>query len=270
MTDPTPPTTGISGTVKVPGIGPVKKQYVYLAAAGVAAYVGYAWWQRSRSAGTELVLDPSTGSLGGDGSYTNPNPVESVIDTRTGGINTNQEWVAKVIETLGNLGYEAQFVSNILVRYLAGQKVTTDEALIVRTAWTWVGYPPDGPRAINTGGTGDPTPDPDPDPDPDPGDGLLPPPTDLHVPDDSNPDLGGNRGWPDAVELHWSQVAGAAGYRIHDYVHNKDYDFGAVGGAMIRGLIPLGSYHLQIATKNAAGKYGSFSPTVAVHTSRVK
>ncbi len=260
MTDPTPPAGGGggAGTVKVPGIGPVKKQYVYLAVGAVAAYVAYAWWTRSRDAGTELVLDPSTGSLGSESSYTNPNPVESVIDTTGDRIDTNQEWIAKVTEVLGNLGYEAQGLNNIMVRYLAGQKVTQEEAIIIRTAWTWVGYPPDGPRYINTGGTGDP--DPDPDPDPPAGGTKLPYPQGFGVP------AGVDRMWPDAIEMAWHQVTGAKGYRINDYAHGKTMDVGPVNAWVYRGLIRDGSYHMRIATIAADGTVGDYSPLVAMHT----
>ena len=249
------------GEIKIPGVGPVKRQYVYAAAALVLGIVGYAWYARNRGGGGETVaIDPTTGLplVPDDGVYDNPDPRQSVIDSTGGGIKTNQEWMAAVVEKLGNLGYESNYVSLVMTKYLAGQKVTAEEALLVRQAWTWVGYPPDGPRTINTGGTGDPTPDPDPDP---PAGGTkLPPPTNLHVPPDSV------RQWTDALEIHWNQVAGAKGYRLRDYVSGWTMDVGPVGGVMRYGLVHNGTYHMQIATIAQDGTVGDYSGTVAMHT----
>lgn len=131
-------------TVKVPGIGPVKKGYVYVAAAGVAGFVGYAWW--TRGGGFAPVEEPG-GPVDefGDERIT-PNTIDTfdvAVDTRTG-ITTNGEWSQFVISHLAGLGYDSTVVSTAIGRFLARQPLNKVDLDFARQAWAVGGEPPEG------------------------------------------------------------------------------------------------------------------------------
>lgn len=175
----------LNGTVKIPGVGPVKKSWAVVGVAVVGGIVGWAWWNRSASPAdtAEPAIDPATGlpvdSSPSVDTYTNPDPrvTDDTISVGTpAAIVTNQDWVADVQEKLGNTGYDVVFVTTTLGKYLAKTPLSKEEGSLVQTAWAVSGYPPDGPRtftyATSTstpgGGTGTGTPKPTPTPTPKP------------------------------------------------------------------------------------------------------
>ena len=153
-------------TVDLPGVGPVERKWVWIGGAAVVGIAGYYWYTKKKPPGSGLVdptIDPLTGlpysaeNMPQTG-FVNPNPVQSVIDGTTGnGITTNTEWTADVIEKLGNIGIDPNYVAGVLGKYLASQPLTLDEAATVRTAWAFSGKPPQGPNTF-TLATGSSTP----------------------------------------------------------------------------------------------------------------
>jgi hypothetical protein len=136
--------------VDVPGIGRVPRTWLYVGGALVVGIVGYAWLRRSRTAA--VTTDPATGSTGGTGGFTNPNPGASGDDDVNtvgpdGPPTTNAQWSDRVQSTLGNI-WEAGFVVTVLGKYLGGQPLTSTEADLVRSAWALHGMPPVNPPAI--------------------------------------------------------------------------------------------------------------------------
>lgn len=130
----------------VPGVGGVDKRVVIGVAAVGAGVVGYAWWQRSKSAGpTEYTVDPNDAFPAGDrippagggggGGGGSASPV----------ISTDGEWMKAATDHLIRQGYEPEPVNTALGKYLGGQKLSTkpvDEVAIVRTARGLFGNPP--------------------------------------------------------------------------------------------------------------------------------
>lgn len=175
-------------------VGKVPRRVVIIGGAAVVVIVGYAYVYRSRIGKPATpVVDPALGSIGGDGSYTNPAPhttVPGTIDTTGGeGILTNDQWGTAVISDLSGL-WDATFVAVAIGRYLAGEPLTTDEANVVRTAWARRGHPPQGNIGIvlvqsnSTPGTPNPpSRDPQPGPPrPDQGPAPAPPPAPAPTP----------------------------------------------------------------------------------------
>lgn len=137
--------------VTLPGVGPVDKKWLYVGGALVVGIVGYAWWQRSTQAAP--VVDDGLAQGAPVDEYTNPRPVQSVIDTTNPDeIRTNTQWTASVTEKLGNLGYDSTYLGTILGKYLGRQPLNVEEQAVIRTAWAYAGKPPEGPDNFTTGG----------------------------------------------------------------------------------------------------------------------
>lgn len=151
--------------VKVPAIGPVKREYLYAGLAVIAGVAGYAWW-RTRAVGdtSGVVVDPATGSVGDGLSYNNPAPgtTGGGDDGTPSAPRTNQEWAAAARDRLMEAGYEPGYVALVLGKYLDRQGLTPDEAAVVRAAWAYVGHPPEGSYPIVPIGTTTPPPTPPP------------------------------------------------------------------------------------------------------------
>jgi len=143
-------------TIDVPGVGPVERKWVYIVGAGAAGIVAYAYWKRRQSSAAPT-LDTTTGSLGADSSFANPNPGASgsdSVDVTSGtAVTTNEQWAAKVAEGL-DLLYDSQFVALVLGKYLGRQPLTAEEADLIRTAWALYGHPPAPDVALVLTGTG--------------------------------------------------------------------------------------------------------------------
>ena len=133
--------------IKVPGVGPVKQQYVYLGLAAAAGVVGYAWWRAGRSTGDNsaaAVVDPN---LIPDTDRTPPTIVDSntsVDETNSDAITTNGKWTQAATEYLASEGYEGQLVSSALGKYLHKEPLSSTERTIVLAARAAFGDPPEG------------------------------------------------------------------------------------------------------------------------------
>lgn len=154
-----------SGTVKLPGIGPVKKVYVYVGVGAVGVLAAYLMWSRQQSAGDETPTDAELGE-----GLTTPGAGSDVYQgANAGGAPTadpdidpmptsNVEWTQQVLEYFNWL--EPGFVSSTVGKYLARVPLSGDEADFIRQAWAARGKPPEGPTNFtlttdgnNPGGT---------------------------------------------------------------------------------------------------------------------
>lgn len=245
-------------TVELPAIGRVEKRWVWVGGALIVGIVGYAYWQRSRQRAADntdpLAIEPEQADTGG--AYTNPRPVNSTVDgTDPDAITTNAQWTAKVTDRLSSLGiFDTAFIGATLGKYLSRIPLTPDEQDLVRTAWAYVGKPPEGPDNFTPKGSGpnDPTPP-----------GKLPAPTGFRQ--------GDAQQWQNAARLDWNPVPGAAGYVLEEVTGQaggwtSPLEVGTVNATMKYGLVHAGSYHVRIAAKDSAGTIGEYSPTIVVRT----
>lgn len=152
-----------SGTVKLPGIGPVKKVYVYVGVGAVGVLAAYIMWRRQQAAAAANET-PADASLG-DGLTTAAG--SDVYQGATAGgtatadpditpmPSTNVEWTQQVLDYFNWL--EPGFVSSTVGKYLARVPLSADEADFVRQAWAARGKPPEGPDNFTlSGGTNTP------------------------------------------------------------------------------------------------------------------
>jgi hypothetical protein len=153
-------------TVKIPGIGPVEKKWVYIGGAFVVGIVGYAYWNKSRADAAETEVSDYTEGPGyamdsGVDEYVNPGgsqaPVEEDYVTAP---STNAEWAQKAIAILVDTGYDPIEASIAVGRYLARQSLTSTQANMIRAASAQLGPPPVGDFPITITPT-TPTPKPD-------------------------------------------------------------------------------------------------------------
>lgn len=143
-------------TVKIPGIGPVEKKWVYIGGAFVVGIVGYAYWNKSRADAAETEVsdyttDPDYAMDSGVDEYVNPGgsqpPVEEdYISAPT----TNGEWAQKAIAVLVDTGYDPIAASLAIGRYIARQNLNQKQADMVRAASSQLGPPPEGDFPIKS------------------------------------------------------------------------------------------------------------------------
>jgi hypothetical protein len=155
---------GGSGTVKVPGLGPMKKVYVYAGLALVAGIVGYAYWTKSKGGGDVVYVDPAELSYG-PALDTTTTPTTAGLsynnteddDPTYGAPRTNREWADRAVSRMEWLNYDGQLVAVAIGKYLARQQLSTAEVEIIRTIQGLIGRPPEGDYPILQG-PGTPTP----------------------------------------------------------------------------------------------------------------
>lgn len=139
-----------TGTVKLPGIGPVKKVYVYVGVGAVGVLAAYLMWRRQEAEGDELPADADLGE-----GLTTPGAGSDVYQgANAGGAPTadpdiqamptsNVEWTQQVLDYFSWL--EPGFVSSTIGKFLARVPLSADEADFIRQAWAARGKPPEGP-----------------------------------------------------------------------------------------------------------------------------
>ena len=156
-----------SGDVKLPGIGKVKKVYVYVGVGAVGILAAYIMYRRNQAASEDVT--PEDANLGeglvtgaGSDAYQGANAGGSDSEQPGDDIpTTNTEWTQRAIEYFSWL--EPGYVANTIGKYLAKQGLTSEEADFIRQIWGVLGKPPEGPSTIvMSGGTNTPGTTPDP------------------------------------------------------------------------------------------------------------
>ena len=240
--------------ITIPKIGKVKKQYVYIVGAGVAGYVGYRWWISGSTTEEEtLAPEESIGTIGADigsgtGGYYGTGSASS--DTTVGDdvFDTSAKWSREVVSYMADtLGYDAALVGLATGKYIRGDKLTKQEADIVRTAVGVFGQPPGGPYTIIEGSEN-------------PSPSTMGQPTGLAV---KSKDA-------DSVTLTWNPVAGAAGYRIYRSGASQNVGQSIDTTAEIGGLQPAETYTFTVRAMDSSGKTGAASSGLKVVTSDLK
>jgi hypothetical protein len=118
------------------------KTGVYVAAAGTAGILGWAWWTRARE---DFAADEAQREI--DESL--PGPVEPPTDTPGFGVigatppKTNAEWNNFAITQLMNIGIDAVAAQAAIGKFLQRRHLTPAEAALVEQAIAAAGYPPE-------------------------------------------------------------------------------------------------------------------------------
>lgn len=242
------------GTIKVPGIGPTKRAYVYGTGAVVGGYVAWRWWQagQERAADAEAAPPPeSAGTIGadvgsGEGGYYGTPPIGS--DTTVGQpITSNADWFQRAVDYLEGTGKDRAAAADALGLYLDHRALTADQQNLVRVALGAVGTPPTGgPYTLITA--------------------SAPAPSSVTAPKHlrlwAAPGGGVSA---TTVPIEWDSVPSAAGYRIYrdlgenigDSLDTKFY---------VKGLQPGKSYTFTVRAYNATHVVGPESGKLTVRT----
>lgn len=147
-------------TIKLPGIGPVKQEYLMLAGTGVVGVVGYMYWKQRNAPvadtfgtgvepGPGLIENtPQFGSSGPAGLY-GQQPDDN-MDPRPGHFLTNSEWFQYAVDYLASrMGIAEGDAGTALSKYLDRKQLTTVEIGHVQKAVAAAGPPPqNGPFSI--------------------------------------------------------------------------------------------------------------------------
>jgi len=228
--------SAVAETVKIPGLGPVKKPTAY-ALGGAAVLVAGIGWYRSRGAAAaggaapasgDAGIDPATGfpygsdqdaaALGQMGAVGGGGPGYGYgggDGSNTGGggtgypqgYTTNSQWSQAAEDYLVNnvhSGENADLIGNALGKYITGQPLSTDQVAIVTQAIAFTGYPPvNGANGYPPSYKTAATPPPAPGPNYKPGK-SLPAPGGLHLTNIT----------PTSARVDWNPVSGAASYAV--------------------------------------------------------
>jgi chitodextrinase len=227
----------------------VKKQYLYVAGAGVAAYVGYRYWRASQDASAAAAAPPpeSAGTIGADigsgaGGYYDPNGSDGIGGSNTVGdvMSTDQQWYAAAMVALQDAAYDTGAAAVALGKYLRTEPLTAAEQDMVKVALAAAGNPPSGAKAIVTGSPPSPS-------------GLTAP---QHL-------RGGGTPTTAAIPLVWDPVSGASGY----VVYRGGTQLATVSGTSytVTGLAAGTSYTHTVRATNSGG---TLSPASAGYTAK--
>lgn len=217
-------------------------------------YVAWKWMNRSPSDSADSATVTSstdadtaaTGILGSNvGGSENAGNSSS---TETSSVTTNDVWYDTAVTKLESTGWDGVAVQSALGDFVTGQKLTEDEAKIVRAAvGAMGGYPPGGPTTIVViPGVTDSS--------------KLAAPTGLKVTSTTD----------SAVNLSWNAVDGAKQYRV--YRSGVAQNVAASGDtvAQVGGLEPGKSYTFYVAAGLEGEKMGPRSGGVVGKTGSKK
>lgn len=224
----------MADTVKVPGIGPVKKPWLYAGIGITAGILIWAYYRRSSGGGGSAapaaaadagLTDPYSqgsdasgynmiyppGSSSGDYSpygydiYGNPLPAPTGLGG--GAITTNSDWASAAESTLQDSGVSLSVATTAITRVLGGLSVTSVQRDYFMQAVGTLGQPPQGyPTPIHVT---DPGTEPNP---PQGGTGSTPSGASLPAPGNLHAASVGRT----TVRIEWSPVKGAKGYTVYD------------------------------------------------------
>jgi hypothetical protein len=181
-------------TITLPGIGPVKGEYVIIGVGVPAVWILWRYRTATKAASSAATAGGPTPSgyyddagnwvdtSGASGGYydasgnwidstagynnSTSGTVPGSVDLSTGAITTNAQWTQAAVKDLSNIGYDAIAVTEALGRYLGGQSVTSSQANMVRAAIAYEGPPPVGTYGIQVSDATTTAPPPPPPPPP--------------------------------------------------------------------------------------------------------
>lgn len=279
----------MADTVKLPGMGNVKKQYVYIGGALIAGIAGYAWWrylQAGGSASADVAVGDTTGTDGttdttdyyGTDSMALAPYDTSALDYAYGSdyagslspyeyygtdINgstyvqppsTNYEWTQAAISVLSEYGTDTSPASSAISKFILNECLTSAEADIVRQAVASLGNPPQGLHNIiicpASGG----------------GSTTTPPSSAMKTSHVSG--LKVTKRGKSYISLDWSPVTGAAGYTI--WVNGARKTTTRFSNYSIAGLSKNKNYRITVAAIDSQNKYapGTTGTTINAKTTK--
>lgn len=242
----------VADTIKVPGIGAVKKPHLY---AGIGVTVGilvWAYFRRSSAAGGDVAppgdagmgdpyaqdsdaagyntIYPPTNGYWPHGYDVYGNPLPAPSNSTSGGVyNTNLDWSAAAVALLAQGGVTESAAATAISGVLGGLAVTTVQQQYFLRAKGTLGHPPQGyPTPIRTT------------------DSAAHPGT--HIPGAKLPRVGNLRvtsRTPTELAAAWAPVTGAKGYAI--WLDGRQRQESIVGTTLtLRNLAAATSYRLTI------------------------
>lgn len=250
----------LSGTIKLPVIGPAKKKIVFAVGGIGAAFVLWRYYQTSQAGDTAGAVPgdsdgdgfadggtiPSVaGAVSGDNSYgQNDGSTSTTTDSYGFTGTTNSQWTQYATTQLtASDRWTYTDIVEALGQYLANKPLTTTQQSIVASAKAVAGDPPEGSHPIVPGGN-----------------------TPITVAP-GKPSVTATT--TTSVSLSWPAVAGAAGYRL--YRTGVSQVVGVANGTTgtVGGLKANASYTFQVAAFTASGQTGPKSPGVSGKTKSV-
>lgn len=227
----------MADTVKLPVVGSVKKQYLWIGGALVAGIAGYAYYRSTVNAAAEAqstdtvdygATDTTSADTygtdygaydyayaGSTPDYMNPSVYPDYYDyTDSYGDSstylqppaTDQQWAQQAISFLESTGVEAGTASSAVGTYMGGLCLTSDQADLIRRALATAGDPPQSNRTVyicpssGSGGTTNPPPS---------NEGSSSKPSRKNLTGLHMTSRGRNH-----VVLDWDPVPGASGYTM--------------------------------------------------------
>jgi hypothetical protein len=150
---------GLQGTMKVPGLGEVKKTHLAVAGAAVVGIVGVGYYRKRQQAAipvtstqtsTDAFGDTTPTGPGGSNGVTNQfgDPVPApIVQSPNPGIITNQDWLSAA-ESLNLGGIPSDSINAACSRILGGLSVTSAQADIYHQVVGIIGPPPQSAPTI--------------------------------------------------------------------------------------------------------------------------
>ncbi len=274
--------SALSGTVKLPGLGEVKKVYVVGGVGVVAVILAVAYYRHRNAApaAADTTTNPTDtysttdtgyadgaggGSGGGGGGAVAwpwgydaagnplPAPVPGGTANPGGAITTNADWTAQAIGLLEDGGITTSVASAAITGVLGGVAVTSDQEAMFLRATGVLGNPPQGyPKPIKlVAPPSDQGTTPPPDEHPPPG------PTAGHKAPAKVTGLKASAKTSTTVTLVWNTVPGARGY--HVYRNGARITTVTYGTAKISNMKANTSYTFAVQTLGSDNQVSALS-----------
>lgn len=265
-------------TIKLPGVGPVKKPIVIAGVGILGGILVYAYWRRSQAPAPALTepipvdttTDTTSSDYSGDSSQGpagyNPyayspygydiygNPLPQPTGLGGGTYTTNSDWAAAAEDALQNTGVDLATAAAAVSKVLGGLAVTSNQKDLFLQAVGLLGQPPQGyptPIKVSDTGTGPPT-------------TTYPPGMGLAGPQGLHATAVGST----TVALAWASVPGAAKYRIYRRGASTHIGESTTQAYTVHWLKHGTSYWFHVRAVGHDGNYGNSSTEVHVTTKK--
>jgi len=250
----------MAGDLEIPKVGKLPKKVVIPVAVGVAAFIGWRFWQ-ARQGGPDAestiedgefgavdtavpdTLNPFPGSFSGGGGSGGSS--DSSGDRNNDGqigpgeFTTNGEWTAYVVDKLAGERWSSNDVQLAIGLALAGKPTTSEQQNILRAAVAAGGNPPQGSLTIVTGGNT----------------AITVAPTGVKATADET-----------TASVAFGSVPGAASYRVFRGGVAAAAGTGSGSPITVGGLTPNTPYTFQVAAVTTSGTVGPKSASTSVRT----